>query len=190
MRSPPAGPRWTPGPREARSAHPRTAAPGRTTSPTIRSILRRDPHVHVINLDLLTYAGNLESLADVEAKYGAQDVGRYTFVHGDIADAVIAARRRGAQVQILLNDHQVTRAQRKMKRAIGRNPARKNFVYECDSSCRGRRDNLHTKFYLFSSPGAATETIPQGVLPAVSRSEARSQAWPRPGPSVDRVDIC
>ena len=80
----------------------------------------------------------------------------------DMADAVIAAHRRGAQVQILLNDHQVTRAQRKMKRAIGRNPERKNFVYECESSCRGRRDNLHTKFYLFSSPGAATDVIMTG----------------------------
>ena len=80
----------------------------------------------------------------------------YSWDRIDMAKAVINARKRGAQVQILLNDHQVTRAQRMMKRAIGRNPNKKNFVYECVASCRGRRDNLHTKFYLFSSPGAAT----------------------------------
>ncbi|MGZ8744575.1 MAG: phospholipase D-like domain-containing protein [Nocardioides sp.] len=86
----------------------------------------------------------------------------YSWDRIDMAKAVIKARRRGAQVQILLNDHQVTRAQRMMKQAIGRNPSKENFVYECDSSCRGRRDNLHTKFYLFSSPGAATDVIMLG----------------------------
>ncbi|MDO8804036.1 MAG: dTDP-glucose 4,6-dehydratase [Elusimicrobiota bacterium] len=36
----------------------------------------------VVNLDKLTYAGNLENLADIERKYK----GRYTFVKGDICD--------------------------------------------------------------------------------------------------------
>lgn len=36
--------------------------------------------IHIINLDNLTYAGNLESLYDVE------DDDRYTFIHGDICD--------------------------------------------------------------------------------------------------------
>ncbi len=38
------------------------------------------PDVHVVNFDKLTYAGNLENLADVDAS-------RYTFIRGDIADA-------------------------------------------------------------------------------------------------------
>ena len=37
----------------------------------------------VINLDVLTYAGNKMSLADVEAKFNAE---RYNFEHGDICD--------------------------------------------------------------------------------------------------------
>jgi dTDP-glucose 4,6-dehydratase len=37
----------------------------------------------VVNYDALTYAGNLSSLADVEAEYGGT---RYRFVHGDICD--------------------------------------------------------------------------------------------------------
>src|SRR6185295_18899886 len=46
----------------------------------------------VVNLDLLTYAGNPENLADV-----AGDA-RYAFVHGDVADpaAVEGAAARGA----------------------------------------------------------------------------------------------
>jgi len=43
----------------------------------------------VINVDLLTYAGNLESLADVEALYGGK---RYFFERADIRDADLMAQ--------------------------------------------------------------------------------------------------
>jgi dTDP-glucose 4,6-dehydratase len=46
----------------------------------VRFILKNRTDVRVINLDLLTYAGNLDNLADV-----ANDP-RYRFVHGDIRD--------------------------------------------------------------------------------------------------------
>lgn len=47
----------------------------------IHYLLRTYPNVEVVNFDDLTYAGNLESLADV-----ASDP-RYTFVKGNVADA-------------------------------------------------------------------------------------------------------
>jgi dTDP-glucose 4,6-dehydratase len=40
----------------------------------------------VVNLDALTYAGNLESLTDVVERHGAMGDGRYSFVAGDIRD--------------------------------------------------------------------------------------------------------
>lgn len=40
----------------------------------------------VVNLDSLTYAGNLHSLVDVELAHGAKGSGRYTFEKGDICD--------------------------------------------------------------------------------------------------------
>ena len=40
----------------------------------------------IINVDLLTYAGNGESLADIEARFGAGLEPRYIFVQGDICD--------------------------------------------------------------------------------------------------------
>lgn len=46
----------------------------------IRLLLETEPQVNLINLDQLTYAGNLANLADVA------DNPRYRFVHGDIAD--------------------------------------------------------------------------------------------------------
>jgi len=88
----------------------------------------------------------------------------YSFDRVDVAKALIAARKRGVQVQILLNDHQVTRAQRLLHRALGTNPNRKNFAYECVASCRGRRDNLHSKFYLFTRTGGSYNVIMLGSV--------------------------
>jgi len=42
----------------------------------IRYVLREHPDWVVINLDKLTYAGNLANLADVEAKYGLSRLSR------------------------------------------------------------------------------------------------------------------
>jgi dTDP-glucose 4,6-dehydratase len=63
-----------------------TGGAGFIGSNFIRWVLRRDARVQVINLDLLTYAGNLESLEDVTQAHGSQGDGRYNFVQGDIRD--------------------------------------------------------------------------------------------------------
>lgn len=57
----------------------------------IRHLLATDPHLAIINLDALTYAGNLANLSDVA------DNPRYHFVKGDVADrdTVRAVLRRG-----------------------------------------------------------------------------------------------
>lgn len=49
----------------------------------IQDILSRDPDLTIVNLDKLTYAGNLLNLKSVSEQYGGT---RYHFVHGDIAD--------------------------------------------------------------------------------------------------------
>jgi len=51
----------------------------------IRRLLQQHPSTEIVNLDLLTYAGRPENLADVA------DEGRYRFVQGDIADAAAVA---------------------------------------------------------------------------------------------------
>ena len=63
-----------------------TGGAGFIGSNFVRWVLEHDPGAHVVNLDALTYAGNLESLADVEQRHGAVGDGRYAFVHGDIRD--------------------------------------------------------------------------------------------------------
>jgi dTDP-glucose 4,6-dehydratase len=52
----------------------------------VRYWRHRHPHDRVINLDALTYAGNLENLA------GVTDGDGYRFVHGDICDAALVNR--------------------------------------------------------------------------------------------------
>ena len=57
----------------------------------MRFILEREPEATIINLDKLTYAGNIHNLDGISNS-------RYHFVHGDICDSELVAK--------LFNDHQ------------------------------------------------------------------------------------
>jgi len=63
-----------------------TGGAGFIGSNFVRMYLERHPDGEIVNLDKLTYAGNLENLRDVE------DDPRYTFIKGDICDAEVVAR--------------------------------------------------------------------------------------------------
>lgn len=81
-----------------------------------------------------------------------------------IADLLIAAKRRGVRVKILLNDHQVTPAQRRLAAALGKNRKKKSWVYECDHGCRSRGDVQHSKVYMFTRTGAAKHVVMIGSV--------------------------
>ncbi|WP_127531058.1 dTDP-glucose 4,6-dehydratase [Paenibacillus kobensis] len=70
-----------------------TGGAGFIGSNFVRYMLEKHSEYNVVNLDLLTYAGNLENLKDVENNP------RYQFVKGDIADA--------AMVHRLLDEHKI-----------------------------------------------------------------------------------
>jgi dTDP-glucose 4,6-dehydratase len=73
-----------------------TGAAGFIGSNFVRFWLERHPDDHVVAYDLLTYAGNRESLADVDD--------RIVFVEGDIADAELAERTlRDEEVEVVVN---------------------------------------------------------------------------------------
>jgi dTDP-glucose 4,6-dehydratase len=63
-----------------------TGGAGFIGSNFVRYLLAERPGCEVVNLDALTYAGHLESLADVEGD------SRHRFVHGDICDAATVRR--------------------------------------------------------------------------------------------------
>ena len=71
-----------------------TGGAGFIGSHVIRRFVRRFPNYKIINLDLLTYAGNLENLSDIA------EAPNYHFIRGDIADAEF--------VTSLFNDYGVT----------------------------------------------------------------------------------
>ena len=57
-----------------------TGGAGFIGSHVVRRFVKRYPNYHIYNLDALTYAGNLENIADI------QNESNYTFVKGDITD--------------------------------------------------------------------------------------------------------
>ncbi len=63
-----------------------TGGAGFIGSNLIHLLLRESPDLEITNFDKLTYAGNLENLADVAGS------DRYRFVHADVADARAVAR--------------------------------------------------------------------------------------------------
>jgi len=72
-----------------------TGGAGFIGSNFVRTMLARYEDIEVVNLDKLTYAGNLANLRDVE------DDPRYTFVRGDICDAaVVGETLRGADAVV------------------------------------------------------------------------------------------
>jgi len=72
-----------------------TGGAGFIGSNFVRHLLRAHADVAVVNLDKLTYAGNLENLRDVEGDR------RYSFVHGDICDpGVVRSALAGADAVV------------------------------------------------------------------------------------------
>src|SRR2546426_8585663 len=63
-----------------------TGGAGFIGSNFIRWVLEHAPDVHIRNFDLLTYAGNLENLTDVEQRHGASGDERYRFIRGDVRE--------------------------------------------------------------------------------------------------------
>jgi dTDP-glucose 4,6-dehydratase len=58
-----------------------TGGAGFIGSHVVRHFIKRHPEYRIVNLDALTYAGNLENLRDIESSPN------YTFIKGDITDS-------------------------------------------------------------------------------------------------------
>lgn len=74
-----------------------TGGAGFIGSNFIKYILSRYPHDKVVNLDKLTYAGNLDNLSDVE------DSPNYQFIKGDICDQNLVERVVEDKIDVIVN---------------------------------------------------------------------------------------
>ncbi|MEP9362051.1 phospholipase D-like domain-containing protein [Nocardioides sp. CN2-186] len=86
----------------------------------------------------------------------------YSFDRTNVAQALIDAHKRGVRVQVLHNDHQVTKAMMMLKRALGTNRQKKSWDYTCKTGCRSNQGVLHDKVYLFEHTGAARNVVMTG----------------------------
>jgi dTDP-glucose 4,6-dehydratase len=71
-----------------------TGGAGFIGSHVVRRFVRRYPEHRIVNLDALTYAGNLDNLRDIES------AANYTFLKGDITDMDF--------IRAMVQEHQVT----------------------------------------------------------------------------------
>ncbi|MDR0311531.1 MAG: dTDP-glucose 4,6-dehydratase [Acidobacteriota bacterium] len=74
-----------------------TGGAGFIGSNFVRYILKKYPGYGIVNLDKLTYAGNLENLADIEGD------SRHEFVHGDICDPDCVHKLMSGSVDAVVN---------------------------------------------------------------------------------------
>ena len=88
----------------------------------------------------------------------------YSFDRMPVAKALAAAKRRGVKVQILLNDHQDTKAMKFLRKRLGTNRWAGSFIYRCRSGCRSAHPdrNLHSKFYTFTRAGRSKRVLMVG----------------------------
>jgi len=86
----------------------------------------------------------------------------YSFDRIPVANAIVAAHRRGVHIQMLLNDHWENRAMQMVRAELGFNRSAKSFIYKCKSGCRTTTDqyrNLHSKFYTFTKAGKSEDVL-------------------------------
>ena len=89
----------------------------------------------------------------------------FSYDRHQITDALIRARKyRKVSVQVIINNHELTPAARRLKNNLGTNRNYRNWFLQCVSSCRGQGDVQHSKFILFSATGAAKNTVMLGSL--------------------------
>ncbi len=152
-----------------------TGGAGFIGSGFIRWVLGAHPHVEILNLDKLTYAGNLENLTSIESDH------RYRFVRADICDADATAAafkdfRPDAVVHFAAESH-VDRSTLSPTAAIDTN-VRGTFVLLEAARTQGTRRFVHVStdevYGSLEPPITADETFPLRPSSPYSASKAGS----------------
>ena len=80
----------------------------------------------------------------------------YSFDYQPMADALIAAKTRGAQVRLLIDSHTETAQIRQLRSKFGTGTSDGTYLRTCKFSCMANKASfIHSKLYLFSRTGGA-----------------------------------
>jgi phosphatidylserine/phosphatidylglycerophosphate/cardiolipin synthase-like enzyme len=80
----------------------------------------------------------------------------YSFDYKPVADALIDAKRRGAQVRLLIDSHTETDQIRRLRSFLGTGTSDGSYLRTCKYSCMANQPSfIHSKLYLFSRTGGA-----------------------------------
>jgi dTDP-glucose 4,6-dehydratase len=80
-----------------------TGGAGFIGSNFIRHMFKTYPDYRMVNLDALTYAGNLENLQDIAETEGKGPQARYQFIKGDVGDAALVNRIAAEGIDAIIN---------------------------------------------------------------------------------------
>lgn len=84
----------------------------------------------------------------------------YSFDYKPMADALIAAKRNGAQVRLLIDSHTETDQIRRLRSFLGTGTSDGSYLRTCKYSCMANQPSfIHSKLYMFSRTGGATRVV-------------------------------
>ena len=82
----------------------------------------------------------------------------YSFDYQPMADALLAAKKRGAQVRLLIDSHASTAQIKQLRSYLGTGTSDGSYLRTCRFSCMSNTKSfIHSKLYLFSRTGGATQ---------------------------------
>jgi len=84
----------------------------------------------------------------------------YSFDYKPMADALIAAKKNGAQVRLLIDSHTETDQIRRLRSFLGTGTSDGSYLRTCKYSCMANQPSfIHSKLYMFSRTGSATRVV-------------------------------
>jgi phosphatidylserine/phosphatidylglycerophosphate/cardiolipin synthase-like enzyme len=85
----------------------------------------------------------------------------FSFTIQAVADALIAAHRRGVNVRLIMDDHEEWPAWQRVTKVFGTDTTARSFAIKCPGACRTDNDPsyMHSKVWMFSSSGGASRVV-------------------------------
>jgi phosphatidylserine/phosphatidylglycerophosphate/cardiolipin synthase-like enzyme len=98
----------------------------------------------------------LDRTIDAAPKYSTIKMAQYLFDIDSTANKLVAAHRRGVNVQVLIDDGNQTKQSKLVRQVLGTNKKALSFVTTCLHGCMSSTSSvMHSKLYLFSQAGSS-----------------------------------